>query len=172
MTVNLMDRRRFLALMLAVLATGAATPALAKDGGGSGGGGSGGGGSGGGGSGGSGSGGGDDDNSGSGGGGGGGDDDDDDEDDDNSGSGNSGRGRGGSREADRARKLVRSGKAMPLKAAMERVQKYQDGRIIDAKLKKSSGRLVYEFKVLLTSGNVRKVRMDAVTGRFSGFLGF
>lgn len=164
-----MDRRRFHFVMLAVLTAGMAEPGLASEGGGgssgSGGGGGGSSGSGGGEGGDGGDGGeggdGDGDNSGPGGG-------DDGDDDDNSGSGRRGR----QRDEERAKELVKSGKAMPLRAAMDRVSKEHRGRVIDAKLKKSSGRLVYEFKVLSASGNVRKVRMDAVTGRFSGFLGF
>lgn len=133
----------------------------------------------------------DDDNSGSGGGGSDDhDDDDDDDDDDDSGSGgdddddNSGRGssnRGGDDDDDDdddfrrgdldqsdAVQAVRSGKAMPLKAALKRVESRYRGTVIDVTLRSTGRRLEYRFKIRTERGTVRTIRMDAGNGRFLG----
>ncbi len=164
-----LTRREVLAMLLVLAAAGAwPRHALAKDGDSGGGGGNSG----------SGGGGGDSDsdsdsdsggggdNSGSGGGG-----DDGDGEDDGDGDDDRGRNRRG-RDEDDARKAVKDGKAISLREASRRVAKQYGGRIIDAKLKNASNGLYYEFRIVSGSGRVRKVSMDAVTGRFVGLLGF
>lgn len=92
-----------------------------------------------------------------------------------SGSGNSGSGSGtlGTRsDQDNAREAVTSGKAMPLYDALRRLGTRYPGRVINIDLQSEGRRLVYRFKVKGEDGNVRKVLMDAKTGKFRGIFGF
>jgi uncharacterized iron-regulated membrane protein len=154
--VRTLSRRQFLFLLLTTLA---AMPlgdrAFAKDGeGGSSGSGSGGSGSG---SSGSGS-----DDSGGGG-------------DDDSSVGNSGSGSQNSgkyRDQYSAQDAVKSGNAIPLEQALQKLRTRYPGKVISVNLGELGTRLCYWFKVKSEDGNVRKVVMDAKTGKIRGLLGF
>ena len=115
-----------------------------------------------------------DDNSGSGGSGGGGDDGNNDggngggddgghDDGGDSGSGSSGSGDTES-EHDRAKKAVDASQALPLQEMMSRFRKYGDYTVIDVRLAITGDKLLYVFKFIDTSGNVRRARFDAKTG--------
>ena len=153
-----LSRRDFLLLMLTALASAApGASAWAKGGGSGSGSGSGSSGSGGG------SGSGDD---GDGDDGDGGDDDGDNDDDD----GNSGKGR--RKDQDDILDAVKKGKVISLEKAMKSLQSRYSGRVIDAKLRGNGEDLVYSFKLKSTDGKVRRVEMDARTGKLLNFLGF
>ncbi|MGL4404530.1 MAG: PepSY domain-containing protein [Notoacmeibacter sp.] len=154
------SRRNFI-LRLIILATlcGAADIALAESGSGSSGSGSSGSGSSGG-----------DDSSGS---------DDDKDDSENNGSGKNdndevGDDRNDGSEIDQedARKAIKSGEAMALRNAIKRARDHSKGRIIDVELTRSSGKFIYVFTVVETSGHIKRLKMDAVSGKFAGMLGF
>ena len=102
------------------------------------------------------------------------DDDDDDDDDDDSGS-NSGSGSQNSgkyKDQYGAREAVSAGNAISLEDALKRLRKRYPGKVISVNLGESGGRLLYWFKVKSDSGTVRKVVMDAKTGKIRGLLGF
>ena len=105
------------------------------------------------------------------------DDHDDDDEDEEDGGGNSGPGGGrdddeferGTLDQSDAVRAVRTGKAIPLKAALKRVESRYKGVVIDVELQATSRRLEYRFKIRTERGTVRTIRMNAETGRFLGF---
>lgn len=100
----------------------------------------------------------------------------DDEDGDDSGGGaNSGSGSHGSgKYLDQygAREAVKSGNAMPLEEALKKLRARYPGKVIAVSMGKAESRLCYWFKVKSGDGNVRKVVMDAKTGKIRGIFGF
>ncbi len=151
-----LSRRDFLLLLLTALASAAPGASAWAKGGGSGSGS---------GSGSSGSGSGSNSGSGDDGGDGGDDDGDNDDDDDNS-------GKGRRKDQDDILDAVRKGKVISLEKAMKSLQSRYSGRVIDAKLRGNGGDLVYSFKLKSVDGKVRRVEMDARTGKLLNFLGF
>lgn len=100
----------------------------------------------------------------------------DDDDSENSGSGNDDRddveNNGNEIDQDDAREAVRTGSAMALRKAMKRAKDQTEGRIIDVKLERKSGKFIYVFTVVEPSGRIKRLKMDAVSGKFAGALGF
>ncbi|MFN0190823.1 MAG: PepSY domain-containing protein [Aestuariivirga sp.] len=140
------DRRKFILVVSGFLALAGAGTANAGEGGGSGTGSGGGGSSGSGGGGSSGSGGGEGGNSGPGGGGGeGGDDDRDDDQDD-------------------ARDAIERGEAEPLRRILAIAKKKYGGRVVDVRLRRQSGKLFYDIKLVGNDGTRRRLKLDAKTG--------
>lgn len=100
--------------------------------------------------------------------------------DDNSGGGNSNNGNSGSgsqnsgkyKDQYGARDAVKSGNAIPLEDALQKLGAQYPGRVISVNLGDSGSRLCYWFKVKSEDGNVRKVVMDAKTGKIRGLFGF
>ena len=99
-------------------------------------------------------------------------DDDDDDDDEGGSSGSSGKSGGSSLTQSEASSAVRHGKAIPLRDALALFAKRYDGRVIDVQLQDRNRRLVYRIKFRDDNGRVRRVSMDARSGRFLNFLGF
>jgi hypothetical protein len=98
-----------------------------------------------------------------------------DDDEDDSGGGNSGSGSHNSgKYLDQygAREAVRSGNAMPLEEALKKLRARYPGKVIAVSMGNAESRLCYWFKVKSGDGNVRKVVMDAKTGKIRGILGF
>ena len=96
---------------------------------------------------------------------------------DNSGSGNSGSGndaknQNGELDQNGALAAVASGEAMALELALKKLGQRIPGRVIDVKLRIESSRLVYRFKVKTADGLVRKVVMDAKSGKFRTIFGY
>lgn len=98
------------------------------------------------------------------------DDDSDDDDTENSGSGSQNSVKNGDQYE--ARKAVSSGEAISLQAALRKLRVRYPGKVISVNLGASDSRLVYWFKVKSSDGNVRRVVMDAKTGRIRGLFGF
>lgn len=99
----------------------------------------------------------------------------DDGEDDNSGGGNSGPGsRHSGTYLDQygAREAVKSGAAMPLEQALIKLRARHPGKVISVSMGVAESRLCYWFKVKSGDGSVRKVVMDAKTGKFRGLFGF
>jgi uncharacterized membrane protein YkoI len=95
---------------------------------------------------------------------------DDDAGNDNSGSGSHDSGK--YKDQYGAREAVSAGKAISLEDALKKLQKRHPGKVISVNLGESGGRLLYWFKVKSSGGGVRKVVMDAKTGRIRGLFGF
>lgn len=99
----------------------------------------------------------------------------DDSGDDESGGSNSGSGSQNSgkyKDQYGAREAVSAGKAISLEDALTKLRKRYPGKVISVNLGESGGRLLYWFKVKSDGGSVRKVVMDAKTGRIRGLFGF
>jgi Peptidase propeptide and YPEB domain len=100
--------------------------------------------------------------------------------DDNSGGGNSNNDNSGSgsknsgkyKDQYGAQDAVKSGDAIPLKQALQKLGTRYPGKVISVNLGEWDSRLCYWFKVKSDDGNVRKVVMDAKTGRIRSLFGF
>ena len=66
---------------------------------------------------------------------------------------------------DKARDAVSSGQARPLDAILPKVRQRYPGRLLDAKLVRSGGKYRYVIKILDKKGKVRRVTVDARSGR-------
>ena len=153
----MLERRKFLNLLVSALVLAAASPVVAKDGGGDGGG-HGGGHDGGG-----------HDGQGHDGG------------DDNGGDHGKGKGKNGRDDdgvdQDEALREVRDGRIIALKTALKIVDARMSdanmsGKVIDVRLTRSMGRSQYRFKVRGDNGAISTIRLDAKTGSFVGRPGF
>ena len=71
-----------------------------------------------------------------------------------------------------AREAVKSGNAMPLEEALKRLRVRYPGKVIAVSMGEAEARLCYWFKVKSGDGNVRKVVMDAKSGKIRGLFGF
>jgi uncharacterized membrane protein YkoI len=103
------------------------------------------------------------------------DDDDDSDSGDDNGGGNSGPGSANSgkyKDQYGAQDAVKSGSAISLEEALKKLHTRYPGKVISVNLGESGNRLVYWFKVKSSDGNVRKVVMDAKTGRIRSLFGF
>jgi Peptidase propeptide and YPEB domain len=79
---------------------------------------------------------------------------------------------GNYRDQYQARDAVKSGNAMPLEQALKKLSARYPGKVISVNLGELGPRLCYWFKVKSDDGNVRKIVMDAKTGKIRGLLGF
>jgi len=69
-------------------------------------------------------------------------------------------------EHDDARRLRDSGQILPLEEILERIRGRYPGRVIEVELEHPHrGGYRYELEILGPDGIVRKLRVDAVTGR-------
>ncbi|MCU0953655.1 MAG: PepSY domain-containing protein [Hyphomicrobium sp.] len=66
---------------------------------------------------------------------------------------------------DAARKLVESGRIRPLDAIVGTVGERVPGKLIETKLEKEHGQIVYELKILRPDGRVQEVEVDAAEGK-------
>lgn len=64
----------------------------------------------------------------------------------------------------RASRAVGQGVALPLAEILNMVRAHLGGEMIGLKLKSKDGRLVYKLKVLTSTGQLREVSVDAMTG--------
>lgn len=69
------------------------------------------------------------------------------------------------KDHDKARDAVSSGEARPLDAILPKVRARYPGRLLDAKLTRSGGKYRYVIKILDKKGKVRRVTVDARSGR-------
>jgi Peptidase propeptide and YPEB domain len=76
------------------------------------------------------------------------------------------------RDQYQARDAVKSGNALPLEEALKKLRARYPGKVISVNLGELGPRLCYWFKVKSDDGNVRKIVMDAKTGKIRGLLGF
>ncbi len=71
----------------------------------------------------------------------------------------------GADDAARARRLLESGRILPLQTIIERVREHHPGRILEVGLEIEDGRTVYEVELIDPNGKVRELYIDAATGR-------
>lgn len=70
----------------------------------------------------------------------------------------------GTSDQDLARDAVESGKARPLAVITRRLEQRFDAQLVDVKIEKAQGRLVYRMKLLTERGRVFVIRVEAETG--------
>lgn len=68
-------------------------------------------------------------------------------------------------DSHRARNAVSSGTILPLATILSRLDSGFAGRLIDADLKRRSGRVIYELQIVTPAGRVLEVDVDAATAR-------
>ena len=69
---------------------------------------------------------------------------------------------------DRARQALEAGEILPLKTVLERLARDTPGQVMEVELERSSGRWIYEIKLLQTGGALVKLKVDARTGAVIG----
>lgn len=70
-------------------------------------------------------------------------------------------------EADheRARAAVAAGDVLPLQQLLRELSPPLSGEVLEVELERDGGRWIYELKVLQPGGRLRKLKVDARTGR-------
>jgi uncharacterized membrane protein YkoI len=68
------------------------------------------------------------------------------------------------REQDAIREALQRGEVLPLVKILALAQQAVPGDVIEVELERKRGALVYEIKVLTSSGRVREIKLDARTG--------
>ncbi len=63
-----------------------------------------------------------------------------------------------------ARRLMEAGSILPLETVFESLRDRRAGRILEVELEREDGQYVYEIELLDRFGQVRELRIDAVTG--------
>lgn len=76
-----------------------------------------------------------------------------------------GLGTAGSRDHDLARKLLQSGRIVPLEAIIARARAEQPGRLLEVELEQTENGFEYEVELLTSDGQVIKLMFDAEHGR-------
>lgn len=64
-----------------------------------------------------------------------------------------------------ARKALQDGKVLPLRTVLDRVERDYKGQVLEVELERDDGRYVYEIKMLLSEGNLVKMKVDATDAR-------
>ena len=68
------------------------------------------------------------------------------------------------RDHEDAREAVRTGEILPLADVLQRLEKEQQGQVLEVELERKHGRIYYEVKLLQPGGRVVKHLIDARTG--------
>jgi len=66
---------------------------------------------------------------------------------------------------DEARRLVESGRIRSLDAILSEIGARVPGKLIETKLERDDGLIVYDLKILRPDGRVQEVEVNAATGR-------
>ena len=66
---------------------------------------------------------------------------------------------------DRARQAVQSGQVLPLPTVLEQLAREVPGQVLEVELERDGGRWIYEIKLLQTSGQLVKLKVDAQTAQ-------
>jgi uncharacterized membrane protein YkoI len=64
---------------------------------------------------------------------------------------------------DTARRLLESGRILPLETILEEVSGRVPGKLIETKREIDNGRIMYDLKILRREGRVQEVEVDAAT---------
>lgn len=62
---------------------------------------------------------------------------------------------------ERARRAVQSGAILPLPVVLERLARDHPGQVMEVELEEDHGQWIYEIKLLNTSGQLLKLKLDA-----------
>ncbi|MDP1967959.1 MAG: peptidase [Burkholderiaceae bacterium] len=62
---------------------------------------------------------------------------------------------------ERARRAVQSGAILPLPVVLERLARVQPGQVMEVELEEDHGQWIYEIKLLNSSGQLSKLKLDA-----------
>lgn len=62
---------------------------------------------------------------------------------------------------ERARRAVQSGAILPLPVVLERLAREHPGQVMEVELEEDHGQWIYEIKLLNTSGQLSKLKLDA-----------
>lgn len=71
--------------------------------------------------------------------------------------------RHGVTQQDQVLEAVRRGEIRPFAEIQAAAEKIMQGQIVGVEIERRKGRLVYEFKIIVTGGRVREVYVDAAT---------
>ncbi|QNP48041.1 PepSY domain-containing protein [Diaphorobacter aerolatus] len=71
----------------------------------------------------------------------------------------------GEHDHELARKALREGKVLPLRAVLEQVERDYQGQVLEVELERDDGMFLYEIKLLGTDGRLMKLEIDAATGK-------
>lgn len=66
---------------------------------------------------------------------------------------------------DRAFEAVERGEALSLPEVMARAKQHLRGEVVGTRFSREHGRWIYEFKVITTGGKLRRVYIDAASGK-------
>lgn len=66
---------------------------------------------------------------------------------------------------ERARRLMQSGRIMPMEQLLDRASGEHDWSLLEIELEEEHGRLIYEIEWLDAQGRVHEIEYDAVTGQ-------
>jgi uncharacterized membrane protein YkoI len=64
-----------------------------------------------------------------------------------------------------ARRLLDSGKILPLEDILRNVRQISPGKVLDVELEKEDGQIVYEIEILGGNGVIKEIYIDAKTGK-------
>lgn len=67
-------------------------------------------------------------------------------------------------ELDRARQVIDANEIQPLATVLARIAPAYQRQVVEAELRRSGERWIYEIKLLPASGSLRELRFDARTG--------
>jgi uncharacterized membrane protein YkoI len=65
------------------------------------------------------------------------------------------------RDHERARAAVQAGQVLPLAAVLERIERSHPGQVLEVELEQKDGMWIYELKLLTSSGQIIKLKLDA-----------
>lgn len=63
-------------------------------------------------------------------------------------------------------RLVKEGKLLSSDAVLKRYEKELEGRLLDIKVEKDDGRILYEFEIMRADSVVYEIEIDAATGEW------
>ncbi|MCB1489687.1 MAG: PepSY domain-containing protein [Bauldia sp.] len=69
---------------------------------------------------------------------------------------------------DQARQAVEQGSVLPLAELLARTRDTLGGEVVGIEFEQEGGRYIYEFKVVMPSGELREVYVDAKSGSIIG----
>ena len=70
-----------------------------------------------------------------------------------------------SRDHELARQALQQGKVLPLRTVLDQVERDYQGQVIKVEFEHDDGRFIYELRVLQASGQLLKVKLNAVNGQ-------
>ncbi|MYN14385.1 peptidase [Pusillimonas sp. TS35] len=72
---------------------------------------------------------------------------------------------GGSHDHEAAREAVLQGRVLPLRAVLDKVEREYPGQVVKIEFEEDDDLYVYKIKVLRSTGDIVKLKVDATDGR-------